>query len=567
MLTSRFRINKLNLDQKGSQKSQYSCFNCRKLKRKCSKTLPVCYNCQNTKKTCTYLGRKQRKPQRLSFLDELSPDETDQPGSHEIPSDDNSVSNTTVAIEALNNLSFIRETSNVSETSSPQTNFSVYTLGLTQLDMNKSELLVTPKVTKELCGKFVEAFFKHNHRSYPFICESQFLQAYDDLEYINDTISNYFEFEIYMVMAIGCTTLSRVGLMKKENNYSKFFSYRAVAFLMQGFEISNIESIKMLLLLCIYSFFEPQGLHSWNISGMISRASITLGLNKRLTNDEPRTLEVEMRYRLFWSIYNMDRLLSISLGKPLGIDELNIDIPLPQRLSDEAQFVYKTINSIINLRTIEGNIIKKIYSIRSREVYNEETINDLKIQLDDWFNANKPNLPSNLKFFSFHGSDLWYSTRYYHDLMLLYRPSYLIPKPHYDQSNLLGEYCLKTLSSTHKLYKLNLLPLNWITLYRFLTLCSTTLFCLCNWSIDLNQSRSEIYLSVEVLNAFSENWVFADKCSKVFQNIVDNILEISITASGDEVSSMQQLSCELLGASSAYHDILNDNSINVSFTL
>lgn len=58
----------------------------------------------------------------------------------------------------------------------------------------------------------------------------------------------------------------------------------------------------------------------------------------------------------------------------------------------------------------------------------------------------------------------------------------------------------------------------------------------------------------------------ASKCSKVFQNIVDNIFQIFLTSDGKEVTNINQLSNELLGASSAYHEILNNNSIDIAFT-
>ncbi|CAG8210408.1 unnamed protein product [Penicillium nalgiovense] len=112
----------------------------------------------------------------------------------------------------------------------------------------------------------------------------------------------------------------------------------------------------MLILLCIYPFFEPYGIHSWTLSGVISRIAISLGSNRRLKqNEDP--FEQELKCRLFWSIYNLDMLLSVSFGK-LSTDEDNIDVPLPKYHN------FKIILSMIRLRKIEGQIIKEFYSLK-----------------------------------------------------------------------------------------------------------------------------------------------------------------------------------------------------------
>ncbi|EGV65203.1 Rac GTPase-activating protein BCR/ABR [Yamadazyma tenuis] len=537
-LVSRFKIQKPSSYNKDSSKNRYSCTKCRQLKKKCTKEISGCYNCSRYSRQCTYLDRKASIPKPVPTEPSALLDET--AAYHEKP---------------------FLVPSPSSSPSASESHLLLQSLGFSQWVLNKTDTVVCPPITKELASKFVEAYFKHNHRSYPFICQSAFIQEFSKLESLEDSVTNYFGFEIFMIMAIGCTTLSRVGLLRQEDIYSKFFSSQCVKFLSQGITFTSVETIKMLLLLCIYSFFEPQGLQTWNLFGQVARATISSGLNKGVKGGG---LDNEMKNRLFWSIHNMDRLLSISLGRPLTIDEYDIDVPVPAKLDDEENFTYKTIVAIINLRQIEGLIIKKLYSIRARDIYQQKEITQINDQLDQWLKL-RPNRPENLKFFSFHGSDVWYLARYYHNLMLLYRPSYLVPRPTITELNSLGDYCLQSLSYTHKLFEAKLLPLNWITLYRFLTVCSSVLYCLCNWSIDLNESKAEIYFLVEILDAFSANWVFASKCSKVVKNIVDNILEVSLTASGDEFSNVKLLSSELLGASSAYHEILSDNSIDISF--
>lgn len=549
-----FKIKKPSGHNPSDNKHKFSCIACRTAKRKCTRDITGCYNCSRFRKPCVYLTEDERlmmNEQKKIKLEE----------------DTDPLKSTEQMIMEHNSSEFIKHSTSPPENQLRlDSNFFLNTLGFSHLSWQEMNQIQKPVISKQLALTFIEAYFKHNHRSYPFICQSAFLRQFNQFDTLNDTITNYFEFEIYMIMNIGCTTLSRAKLLDQEDIYSKYFFNKCIGFLLREYVVDELESIKILLFLCIYSFFEPQGIQTWNLFGLVIRTSTTLGLNQRTKSPDLTLENIEMRNRLFWSIYNMDRLLSISLGRPLSIDEMDIDLDLPRNIFEEDNFTFKTIVAIIKLRKIEGTITKQIYSLKAREFYKEDVIQTIKDDLELWISNNKPNNSENSEFLSFHGSADWFYSRYYHNLMLLYRPSYLIPKPNSRNLEFLSRYCLESLSRTHKLFKSNLLPLNWITLYRFLIVCSSTLYCLCNWTIDLNKSKLEIDLLIEILNAFSENWGVASKCSKVFQNIVDNIFQIFLTSDGKEVTNINQLSNELLGASSAYHEILNNNSIDIAFT-
>lgn len=89
------------------------------------------------------------------------------------------------------------------------------------------------------------------------------------------------------------------------------------------------------------------------------------------------------------------------------------------------------------------------------------------------------------------------------------------------------------------------------------------LYCLCQWSIDLIESKIEIQQCVEILQHFGEKWVFAAKCADVFQTISTAILDISL--SNGQVPNMDKLTRELFGASNEYQDILDDNNVDISW--
>jgi len=60
-----------------------------------------------------------------------------------------------------------------------------------------------------------------------------------------------------------------------------------------------------------------------------------IGLQRRQVVDTMDTFNGEMSRRLWWCIYLMDRRLAIETGRPFLIQDLNVDVGLPRRMSDE----------------------------------------------------------------------------------------------------------------------------------------------------------------------------------------------------------------------------------------
>lgn len=441
-------------------------------------------------------------------------------------------------------------------------------------------------IDRNLLDRSIAAFFRHNHRLYPMIDKASFLKQvsmirefnYDNLDKIYDSV---FIFKLYMIMAIGCTTLRRAGmLLEDEEELSDHLAFVAMKKFCDVMNLQNIETIRCLLLLGIYSFFEPKGWSSWTISGIIMRLTIELGLNRDLVKEKMKHMtifEVEARYRVFWSAYCFERLIATCLGRASAIDDDDVTVPLPRPLNESEKEDIDITNTMIRLRRLAGRIYKQVHStsVSKKKLTVEERIeiiNGLRQELDTIFETEKLKMKqSNDKnvnkhinnTISFHSSDIWLAMRHSQLMILLYRPSSLIPKPPIESLSILGEYCLEAWKHTYTLYQKKLLPLNWITLFRTLTICNIILYCLCQWTIDLIESKIEIQQCAEILDHFGSKWIFAKKCAEVFTNISNTILEISL--SDGKVPNMDKLTTEVFGANDAYHEILNENNVDVSW--
>ncbi|CAL9737025.1 protein Stb5p [Monosporozyma servazzii] len=441
-------------------------------------------------------------------------------------------------------------------------------------------------IDRNLLDRFIAAYFRHNHRLFPMIDKVAFLNQVSqitelDYDKLNKKYDGVFIFKVYMIMAIGCTTLRRAGmLLKDEEELSEHLAFLAMEKFCHIIGLQNMETIRCLLLLGIYSFFEPKGWSSWTISGIIMRLTIGMGLNRDLGAKKMKDmsiLEVEGRYRVFWSAYCFERLIATCIGRVSAIDDDDIAVPLPRPLNEAEKEDIDVTNTMIILRRLAGRIYKQVHStcVSKKKLTTQErteVIQSLRQELDTVFETEKLKMKQHnditinatgTSTISFHSSDIWLAMRYSQLMILLYRPSVLIPKPPIESLSILGQYCLEAWKHTYTLYQKKLLPLNWITLFRTLTICNIILYCLCQWAIDLIESKIEIQQCAEILDHFGSKWVFAKKCAEVFRNISNTILEISL--SDGNVPNMNKLTIELFGANDAYHEILDENNVDVSW--
>lgn len=142
-----------------------------------------------------------------------------------------------------------------------------------------------------------------------------------------------------------------------------------------------MRNIEALTLLTIYHLRSASSHALWYLIGHAMRACIDLGLHRKLheTALDPHT--IQMRRRLFWTVYSLDCVISTTLGRPPAIASYHIDLGLP----DEIQFSGPSFSAslprepsqtessnegresislplyFIRLRLIEANIYDTVY--------------------------------------------------------------------------------------------------------------------------------------------------------------------------------------------------------------
>ncbi|GAA5832169.1 hypothetical protein JCM11251_004266 [Rhodosporidiobolus azoricus] len=238
-------------------------------------------------------------------------------------------------------------------------------------------------------------------------------------------------FFVWMLFAIGsrfCQKLSIPNLASPEVYYAKAMEHLEVIV-----GLHDLKNVQALMLMVMFSFRSPEAPGIWYLVGINMRVCASLGLHRRVPPVQARRMSpyiLQLRKRIFWSAYTLDRMMAMSLGRPAGISDHDIDIELPLDydcvsstfdLDNPPTETTSMTSSIqfIKLMRIESKIQKTAYRVdQPRDTRPEELLR----LIDEWeaeipaiaSDPNCPNVPC--------CSRDWFLTRSADARMYLLRP-------------------------------------------------------------------------------------------------------------------------------------------------
>ena len=196
-------------------------------------------------------------------------------------------------------------------------------------------------------------------------------------------------FFLYIIIAILTSQHQQKYPLMISNHYKKqafnYIDYVWNAAEGSDDELSKLEMLQSLLLLTQYSLMRPCTPGAWYLIGTCVRLCQDLGLhNETIYLHSDDYYIVDMKRRLFWCCYSLDRQISIYFGRQFGIDSRQIDCPLPSTRDDlvisygassnynvsawlahEPQTKFMSIH-FINLRVLQGDIFDFINDVSHR---------------------------------------------------------------------------------------------------------------------------------------------------------------------------------------------------------
>ncbi|KAL4941986.1 fungal-specific transcription factor domain-containing protein [Aspergillus oleicola] len=288
-------------------------------------------------------------------------------------------------------------------------------------------------------SSLLDFYFAHSHTLYPIIQQELFIQtlwtAYSDA--LNTlALSPLWLFRIWMVLAIGSTTYCSVTLMDETESIQLF--NKAMSYFEAAMGCGEMAALEVFMLQVSYSFFNSAGPNTWFLVGVAARMAIGMGLHTREVYESLTPDAADYQKRLFFSLYMMDRVVSMALGRPFAIqdDDITVEVNLlpPFADTDDENITPDGILPtrklgpsnmavplhILQLRKIASTIGTQIHSSqgRSRDGISE----DIHKRLIEWRRSMPFPLPDSTSKVP-HLCTSWFDLNYYTHLIMLYRPS------------------------------------------------------------------------------------------------------------------------------------------------
>ncbi|KAI1735908.1 fungal-specific transcription factor domain-containing protein [Xylaria scruposa] len=395
-------------------------------------------------------------------------------------------------------------------------------------------------ITKHQAVNLCQTYFDIIHVQYPFLHHPTFLRLLQ--HFFEDEVQNDIAgFQIYMVLAISATIVSRLHKIP-------LFGERYYMTAMQYFEKiqmeSSIQGLQCILLLLIFAMHSPTvKLDVWCLNYQCIASVLDLGLQRAVTTHSGISrLDQEMRTRIFWVVYTLDRTIATMMGRPIGLRDEACDFRIPADLSDTDLESGASISSLGTPTHLTYAIhLFKLAKINSEIKYVANSVNadapnyaypaiidinawqkEVLLRLDQWV-ASVP---------AAQGTNDYSRTilllRYHSVRMLLLRPSPNIPRP--DQQALRQCYSSaeESIRLFNELYKKNLLVQNWITFHSTVLSTITMFYCILSvpsiaTTLEVEDFISNVRAGLSVLGAVGEHYSGAKRSRDILDELAGPI--------------------------------------------
>lgn len=134
---------------------------------------------------------------------------------------------------------------------------------------------------------------------------------------------------LHMVLVFG--SISNPKIKGVDHNLLRRRSVAvARALLPQFISKCTLTNVRVLLLLSFFLHNNNERNAAWNLVGAATRISFALGLHRSDMNSSFRPLEREVRKWVFCTLYTFEQFLASSLGRPSGLQEVDVEIVPPR---------------------------------------------------------------------------------------------------------------------------------------------------------------------------------------------------------------------------------------------
>ncbi|KAL5363303.1 fungal-specific transcription factor domain-containing protein [Aspergillus floccosus] len=184
-------------------------------------------------------------------------------------------------------------------------------------------------------SKILHAYFEHIHIRLPFLRRKEILKLH---RLRHDLVAPASEdrvgtFKLFLIYAIGSSILRMTET--DINTVPEGFDRMARRFESALIASSWRDRAEMLMLLIVYHLRSSASSKVWHWLGQAMRICTDNGLHCKYHYQKIEPNEAQLRLRLFWSIYLVERYFCWSTGRPFSISESEIEADTPIDLESD----------------------------------------------------------------------------------------------------------------------------------------------------------------------------------------------------------------------------------------
>ncbi|KAF4844046.1 putative transcriptional regulatory protein [Colletotrichum siamense] len=345
-----------------------ACNCCRRRKLRCSREVPNCQQCRKTGSECVYESKRSKPGMKAGAIENLhrrldalertvhqqraNPPDRRQSGSDTSPNRDTPGSTTDLEKNAYNIMSFFaKELQKFNAKSSGPISGAHLQGGDDQLPRTKrrrlenhdeaypsrgSNMLVLPE--EEILQVVFQAYFSHVHPWIPILHEATFRRR----------LAEPHDFEALRVV-LHAMVLAGSRYIADEDTATTAFGNPQQRVMARDWVVSQamkhltVESLQALIIIAFNDIGSGEAAQAWSLVGSLTRTVEYLQLTiehddaERLSLSQPfvslpppdNWTEAEERRRVFWNVFKLDRLISVTMGWNTSLTSDDVHCRLP----------------------------------------------------------------------------------------------------------------------------------------------------------------------------------------------------------------------------------------------
>ena len=191
---------------------------------------------------------------------------------------------------------------------------------------------------RTLANNLIDAYFDRVHPLYPFVHEGTFRSEYERIwgNLSNSSIESSWYALLNMIFASGCEFCDAISETELMECIAPFVARSRQIIMSHAFKSRSLELVQALLLMCHYLQGTMELNECWTLAGLMIRSAVTSGLHLSPERLSLSILDKEVRKRVWWGCFILDRTLSWKFGCPTSIQTKDaLSVPLPLAIDDQ----------------------------------------------------------------------------------------------------------------------------------------------------------------------------------------------------------------------------------------